>query len=233
MNKLNTIVVFCCLISLLLSCSGQQPKPQKVQYDTLKLLSPKPTPEDSATAQDYNHCIDLTDGQYLVTIKGVRYPNSNLKDLLFRMQKSKKEIGSQKLSIVTDGDRYQEVVDVLDQLQILGIDKYKLVRGGPIAEYPIVIQVPAQSEKIIDKNDPSVLNIWIQTDTLSVTLQNNSGMGNIADIERFIMQNKKNIDPDKIFISATGNTTFPQFEAVINLLKKYKYEKYRLSVKEK
>jgi biopolymer transport protein ExbD len=199
-------------------------------------MEPKPGKEDIATPKDYHHCVDLTQHDYVIVVNGVKHSLPNIKELSSFIKSNKKLIIKQKISIVSGSETsYEKIVNVLDLFTELGINNYKLVTadGKFPSTSPIIIQSSKPFPKDIDLNDSTVMIISVSTDSLTVSLLSKSfPQSGLPALDKFLSDNKKNTDPDKIVIAGQGNSHYDQIEQIISLLKKYGYYKYHLIAKD-
>lgn len=216
------------------SCSGQQSKPkeERIYYDTLKLLEPKISKEDVASPQDYKHCIDLTQSDYLIVINGAKYFKANKGELSAFIKNKRKDIIKQKISVISDSlTSYRKIVNILDIITEQKINNYKLVSvyGKLPQTPPIVVQSTKPFTKDIQLTDSTVLIISILDSTFETSLLNKIAIHReVSELDKFIVNNKKNIDPYKIVVMGAENLPYKVVKPVISLLTKYDYNNFHI-----
>ena len=234
--KISPFVVL--LTLLLVSCSGQEAKPkeEKIYYDTLNLLEPKISKEDIASPQDYNHCIDLTQSGYIVVISGVKHQKANEQELSIFIKKARKDIIKTKMSIISDSQTsYEKIITTLDLMTEHKIMEYKLVSvAGKLPKTsPIIVQSTKPFKKDIDLTDSTVLIILIRDSSFETSLlKKKTVQAQISELDKFIVDNKNNIDPYKIVVTGVTNLPYKAVEPVTSLLTKREYYNYHIIVKE-
>lgn len=231
---IKTILV-AALVFLLTNCSGQAPvrENNKPFYDTVKLLLPKPGPEDVATPADYKHSIDLTKDFYVVTVSGRTYKKTSEHELSSFIKANRERITKQRISIICDSTTPAEkIVTTLDLLTELQIKSYKIVfvNGKFLSEEPIIVQQPFEKRNIVD--DSTTLTILISKQGFETSLLNSKQKHqSISELETFMVSNKKNIDGDKIVVIGDGNLSYATVNPVFLLLKKYEYWHFKILTK--
>ena len=226
------------LTLLLLSCSGQETKPkeEKIYYDTLNLLEPKISNEDIASLQDYKHCIDLTQSGYIIVINGVKHQKANEQELSSFIKKVRKDIIKQKMSIISGSQTsYEKIINTLDLMAEQKIKEYKLVSvDGKLSQTPsIIVQSTKPFKKDIDLTDSTVLIILILEGSFQTSLLKRIIIQTrISELDKFIVDNKNNIDPYKIVVTGAGNLPYKDIEPVTSLLAKHEYYNYHIIAKE-
>ena len=228
----------CLLVSLftllLFSCSGQEAKAkvEKIYYDTLNLLKPKISKEDIALPQDYKHCIDLTKSGYIVVINGVKHQTSNEQELLSLVKKARKDIIKQKLSIISDSQTsYEKIITALDLMTDQKIGKYKLISvdGRLPQTSPIIVQRVKPFKKDVDLADSTVLVILVLDNSFEISFLNKRNVHTqISDLDKFIVANKRTIDPYKIVVTGFADLPYKAVEPVTSLLTKHGYCDYHI-----
>lgn len=219
---------------LLNSCSGQQanPKEEKTYYDTLKLPEPKNGKESIVSSQDYKHCIDLTRSDYIVVINGTKYVKANEEELVAFIENKRTDIIKQKISIITDSvTSYEKIVNILDIINVQKINNYKLVSVDE--NLPRTSSVAVQGTKPFTKDieltDSTVLIILILDNTFETFLLNKKAVHKqISALDKFIVDNKKNIDPYKIVVIGADSLPYKVVKPVISLLTKHEYYNYHI-----
>lgn len=191
--------------------------------------------EDIASPQDYKHCIDLTQSGYIIMINETRYRRSNEQELVAFIKNNRKDINRQKISIISDSiTSYEKIVNTLDIITEQKIKNYKLVSvDGKLPQTsPIIVQSTKPFTKDIDVTDSTVLVILILDNSFETSLLNKRTIHRqISELNKFIGNNKKNIDPYKIVVTGAGTLPYKVVEPVISLLTKHEYHNYHISSK--
>jgi biopolymer transport protein ExbD len=235
---LKTSLLVAVLTLLLVSCSGQEAKPkeEKIYYDTLNLLEPKVGKEDIASPQDYKHCIDLTQSGYIIVINKIKHQILDEQELRSFIKKARKEIVKQKISIISGSQTsYEKIIATLDLMTEQKIKEYKLVSvDGKLPQTsPIIVQSTKPFKKDIDLNDSTVLIILILDSSFETSLLKKKAVqSQISELDKFIVDNKNNIDPYKIVVTGAGNLPYKIVEPVTSLLAKHEYYNYHIIAKD-
>jgi biopolymer transport protein ExbD len=234
-NLKTTVLVS--LIFLLTNCYGQTPNESgnKLYSDTVDLPLPKPTREDIAMPKDYDHCIDLTGDDYIIVISRQKYVKLNIPELSSFVKANQSRIIKQKISVISDSaTNYEKIINTIDLLTEAKINNYKLVsvNGKLPRTSPIVVQSGKPFTKDIDLSDSTVLIISIGSGLFGTSLLNNIQVQTALDLDKFVANNKENINPNKIVIAASANLPFIALEPVLFVLNKHKYHHYQIVTKD-
>ncbi len=232
-NKLRLIYLVIVLIGVFTNCPAQQaiPAENKTYYDTISLLVPKLSKEDIATPADYKHCLDLTHNDYVVILSGIKYTLEE-RNLAQFVKSNKKEINKRKISIIASSETsYDKIINAIDIMESEKVRNYKLVWvDGKFPEpAPIIVQSNKPFKKDIDLSDSTVLVISYFQDSSKVSLLNKTiAFSQITELDTFIITNKSNINPDKIFVRAPANSKYHEIIPILDILAKYNYNNYHL-----
>jgi len=197
---------------------------------------PKPSKEDIASPKDYKHCIDLTQRGYIIIIDGQKHVALNEQKLSSFLKVNRPNIIKQPISIISDSaTSYEKIVNTLDLMTELRIDKYKLVsvNGKFPPDSPIVVPTTRSSIKDNDFDDSTVLIISISNDEYETSLLDKKVIQKkVSELETFLSNNKANINPDKIVVTGPDNVPYKILKPVLSLLNKYGYYHYRIITKD-
>jgi len=215
---------------LLLNCFGQQI--DSIANSSLQLIEPK---ADIASSEDFNYCINLTHSNYIVVINEKRYNAANKQELTKLIRKNKKMITNRQLSIIYNSATTPgKMVTVLDILTEQDIKRFKLasVDGKPV---PHIQDIKKENTSSKDTNfsDSTILTIIIKDTCLDISLLKNvMGCKKLDDVESFILNNKKYIDPYKIVVIGRKDLGYKDLKPVISLLIKHEYFNFKLLTKD-
>ncbi|MCC6289516.1 MAG: hypothetical protein IT249_16675 [Chitinophagaceae bacterium] len=225
------LIITIALFQLILSnCFGQQID-SSANRD-LQLIESKP---DIASARDYNYCIDLTHSNYILIINGKKYVAVNEKALAKLIKNKKRTITNHPLSIIYDSVTTPgKMVTTLDILTAENIKRYKFAStDGKSAIRAQRIKKENTFSKDINLSDSTILIITIKDTCLDISLLKNSlSCKKLDDVEAFISDNKKHIDPYKVVVIGSKDLVYKDVQPVISLLTKHEYFNFKLLPKD-
>jgi hypothetical protein len=222
------------LLSISFSQGFAQPpdtKDQKIYSDTVSLLMPKPAREDTATAKDYEHCLDITRTDYKAILNGKEYILGTKAELFTFLKERGIEVKARKVSIIWNAQTGGKLWDMLEMLEQQGIVNYKVVLGGKEHPQPVptVLQGIKPFLKNIDMNDSTVLIILSLDDSLRVSLLNKTNtFRKVMDLDLFLKENERRIDPNKIVVQAVKNAGYDEISPIVKMLTRHHYNGYFL-----
>jgi biopolymer transport protein ExbD len=221
------------------SCKGQKVKSTNNTIDTLKLFDPKPELVDTilSSFEIYKNCIGLKPEKNDIVFNENQNILNKGKDFENFLESHQTELKRQKLYILFDSrTKYSEVMDVIDLLQKLKVENYKVI------DLEIYYKSPPQAGEVkisdvnsnkIDTTDSANFIIEIFDNSIDVRFFNKTRkLRNPKELDKFIHTNRKNIDTKKIFVKSFASLPYDKFKGVKTVLKKYEFYKFQIIVNE-
>jgi biopolymer transport protein ExbD len=224
--------LFFFLILFSIGCSGQQTKEQSSKIDTLNLFDPKPEPNSGEDAFMFKNCIVLFYPGFTVIHEGTEYTIEDLIALSKHLRKNAALLRQRKFYVLIDSTtKFKKTLSVLDLLQEQKIGNYRVINYKKYFKppEPITTQTPTVTTRTIPDNDSTFLSIEVLNSGFQLTLLNKEQMAKGSDeVDKFISANKSLIDTNKIKIVSKVNVPYEKFKAILDVLRKHEYYKYKL-----
>jgi biopolymer transport protein ExbD len=224
--------ILACILSLAVAVPvlAQKSAQKKIQFDTLELDETNAEKSDTALNKDLHHSIDLRKNSYRCTLAGKKYSFSSIEEVSNFAKTNKNSITSKRINIILDSLTFPaRVVNILEVLNKLEIKDYKVEHadGKTVQSFPASISFADNFEL----SDPAALVISIYTKNLNFSFQNTVHLQiSMDDLDRFLSIHKSDIDAGKVALTGDGRVSFARFNAVVALLKKHGYLKYKLEL---
>ena len=230
-NRTSIIVPFVVLFVLLVTANISSAQ-TGIYYDTLILVEPRYTKQDSLFEANTKDYIDITTAKTRVFLNGTSYypkNNNELDNLLNNKRKKKKKYGIR--IFANTGTEPKRLTDILLLLKKMNVQLYSIERPGNAEKKhsPIAVRQPVESQTTIVQNDSATLAIHVLADSLKVSFLNiRYNFKEPAQLDRFILQHTRSINPDKVIVSAPANLNFSKLSPVLELIKKHAYYRFKL-----
>jgi biopolymer transport protein ExbD len=104
---------------------------------------------------------------------------------------------------------------------------------GQIIPKNDTLAFPVESKTIVKTNDSANFTIFISNDGYHLTLAHKTVvLHSRTELDKFIKTHKAVIDKKQVIVVGTRDIPYQKFKPVIELLKKYRYYRFQMMVKE-
>lgn len=232
--------IVCLLITFWATvCDAQMPvSTAKAAIDTIRLFDPKPDSSvkyaSAHSIEMFNNCIMFSRRGYSIMHNKELYQINDQKALFLFLAKHKQQLGNKKLYLLTDSSTsFTSIVSVIDKLQKLNFDNYKVLNMQQYFKAPDPVQITSP-HVILSKPkeyDSSYLIITVIHHKIKVKLfSEESFLKNSRSLDSFIIANKAVILPGKIVLQGAKDVPYNEIGPVLKVLQKNDYFKYELHI---
>lgn len=223
-------------ILLAIGCSGQNTSNEQVKIDTAKLFNPNPQPGDRG-AEEMNilkRNIFLTRPEYYIIFNDVEHELKTIDKVSDYIKLNKAQIQKGKFYIIVDSSTaFKKIVSVINLLVENQITNYKVIN---IQNYftppePVTIQAPTSVTTTRIYNDSTLFEIEISNTELTVKLLGQeTKLTDTTTLDKFIIVHKSDIK--EILLVYAPELPKERFLAVLEIMKRHDYKKFRLITKQ-
>ena len=217
------------------SCKSQNTYLKAAQtIDTLKLFNPKGIDDGIQKIVSEKNCILLQPEFYQIYFNEREHKIFQKIKLGKFFLDSSKIIRQKKFFIVIDSSRkFEEINELISFIKNAGIEDYqvfniqkKIILSSP---EPLIVQTPTSVSKKINPNDSACLKISLKNETFKISFHNDTlSTNDIKKIDKFISENKLEINPNKILLITDNDFKMDKFKELKEVLKKYEYFKFSI-----
>jgi biopolymer transport protein ExbD len=222
----------------LTSCKSQETHLKTAQkVDTLQLFNPKGINDGIEKIVKEKNCILLQPQFYQIYFNEREHKIFKKHKLDKFLRDSCKIIRQKKFFIIIDSSRkFEEIIDLVSSIKKAGIEDYQVFNIQKqitlSSPEPLVIEGPTSVSKKVDSNDPTYLKISLINETFKISFHNDSlNTNDILRIDKFISENKLEINPNKILLITDKNFKMDKFKELKEVLKKHEYFRFSIVTK--